>query len=222
VNAVVLKWYTGGMRKLFKKYWFIPLIILVVVLGVLFDIEKTPDHLFEVVIEENQDLKENTEEGATTTEDVSIDDYSVFEYVPGEDKVTHTGESYEVVRVIDGDTVELRVDGELEKVRLIGMDSPEIDECFYTEAMKKAEEVLASEKVLLEIDETQDERDAYGRLLGYIILPDGTNFNELMVKAGYAREYTHITPYKYQETFKMAQKSAIENREGLWADGVCD
>lgn len=132
-----------------------------------------------------------------------------------------------VLTVIDGDTVDIEIDGKKETVRLIGMDSPEtVDprkpvQCFGKEASDKAKETLTGKMVSLESDPTQGERDKYNRLLRYIFLEDGTNFNKLMISEGYAHEYTYQTPYKYQEEFKKAQKEAEDNKRGLWADNAC-
>lgn len=136
--------------------------------------------------------------------------------------------AYNVVKVIDGDTVVLNIDGVNETVRLIGINTPETVhpskpvECFGFEASNKAKEILTGEIVFLEKDSTQSERDKYNRLLGYLILSDGTNFNKMMIREGYAYEYTYIVPYKYQAEFKQAQKDAEVGKVGLWADGVCE
>jgi len=74
--------------------------------------------------------------------------------------------------------------------------------------------------VLLESDASQDERDKYGRLLRYVFLEDGTNFNLLMIEGGYAYEYTYVVPYKYQAEFKKAQMQAEGSESGLWGE-VC-
>lgn len=95
-------------------------------------------------------------------------------------------------------------------------------ECFGREASARAKEILAGQKVTLELDGSQDERDKYGRLLAYLFLPDGQNFNELMIAEGYAYEYTYFLPYKYKAQFKEAQKLAEAINRGLWAPGVCD
>jgi micrococcal nuclease len=137
-------------------------------------------------------------------------------------------EFYKVIKVIDGDTINVSINGKSETIRLIGIDSPEtVDprkpvQCFGIEASNKAKEVLTGKNVSLEADSTQGERDKYNRLLRYIFLEDGTNFNKLMISEGYAHEYTYQSnPYKYQEDFINAEKSAEENKRGLWADGAC-
>lgn len=134
---------------------------------------------------------------------------------------------YEVIKVIDGDTITVKINGKTETIRLIGIDSPEsVDprkpvQCFGKEASDKAREILIGKKVSLEYDSTQGDKDKYKRLLRYVFLEDGTNFNKLMISEGYAHEYTYNTQYKYQDEFKEAEKNARENNRGLWAQGAC-
>ncbi|MDP3899665.1 MAG: thermonuclease family protein [bacterium] len=135
--------------------------------------------------------------------------------------------AYTVVRVIDGDTIDVRYGTKVERVRLIGIDTPEVVdprkpvECFGEEASFQAEELLIDRKVYLEIDPSQDERDKYDRLLRYVRTADGVFYNLEMIKQGYAYEYTYQLPYKYQKEFKEAQNYARANKLGLWAPGVC-
>lgn len=134
---------------------------------------------------------------------------------------------YKVVKVIDGDTVQLDIGGKRETLRLIGLDTPEsVDprkpvQCFALEASKKAKEILSGKKVSLEADGTQGDKDNYNRLLRYVFLEDGTNFNKLMISEGYGHEYTYNKPYKYREEFKLAETEATLNKKGLWADKAC-
>lgn len=134
---------------------------------------------------------------------------------------------YQVVRVIDGDTIVVKINDKNETVRLIGINSPEVNdprkpvECFGHEASNKAKEILTGKKVRLEADPTQSDRDKYGRLLRYVFLKDGTNFNQLMIEQGYAFEYTYHFPYRYQKEFKQAQKKAEKEGMGLWEEGRC-
>jgi len=135
---------------------------------------------------------------------------------------------YSVVKVVDGDTIDVSIDSKTERLRLIGIDTPEtVDprkpvQCFGIEASNKAKDMLAGKKVSLEADNTQGERDKYDRLLRYVFLEDGTNFNEYMINEGYAHEYTYSLPYKYQADFKQAQKNAETSKKGLWGSGVCE
>ncbi|OGZ18132.1 MAG: hypothetical protein A2494_00450 [Candidatus Lloydbacteria bacterium RIFOXYC12_FULL_46_25] len=133
---------------------------------------------------------------------------------------------YEVLRVVDGDTIDIALHGKT-RVRLIGINTPEIVDprrpvqCFGKEASAKAKELLLGKSITLEFDPSQDKYDKYGRLLAYVHLQDGTFFNEQMIRDGYAYEYTYRLPYKYQEEFKRAEYEAKSAKMGLWADGVC-
>ena len=132
-----------------------------------------------------------------------------------------------VTKVVDGDTIDVLTGTTTERVRLIGINTPEtVDprkpvECFGREASQKAHEFLENQKVYLEPDETQDERDKYGRLLRYAWRADGVFYNREIIQQGYAYEYTYFIPYKYQAEFRQAQSYARENKLGLWADNAC-
>lgn len=135
---------------------------------------------------------------------------------------------YNVLKVIDGDTINVSINGKSETLRLIGIDTPEtVDprkpvQCFGREASNKAKEILSGKKVFLESDPTQGERDKYNRLLRYVFLEDGTFYNKFMISDGFAHEYTYNLPYKYQKEFKKAQTEAMNNKKGLWADNACN
>ena len=134
---------------------------------------------------------------------------------------------YSVVKVVDGDTISVNINGITETIRLIGINTPEtVDprkpvECFGIEASNKAKELLTGKKVILESDPTEGERDKYQRLLRYVWMEDGTFFNKKMISDGYAYEYTYDTPYKYQAEFKQAETEARLAKRGLWDDDAC-
>jgi len=134
-----------------------------------------------------------------------------------------------IVKVVDGDTIDVLLNGAKARVRLIGMDTPEIVDprkpvqCFAKEASDKAKEILTGKSVRLESDQTQGDKDKYGRLLRYVFLEDGTLFNKFMIEQGYAHEYTYMSnPYKYQAEFKTAEKNAREQNLGLWSPSSCN
>jgi micrococcal nuclease len=135
--------------------------------------------------------------------------------------------SVRVISVHDGDTITVLKDGVQTKVRLIGINAPEIynyqkaAQCFGTESTTHAKELLLNQSVRIETDPSQDTYDKYGRLLAYVFLPNGTNFAEQMIREGYAYEYTYRLPYQYQKEFKLAQQSAQKEETGLWKSGVC-
>lgn len=137
-------------------------------------------------------------------------------------------ELYLVTKVVDGDTIAVNLNGKIETLRLIGIDTPEtVDprkpvQCFGHEASDKAKEVLGGQAIYLEADPSQGERDKYNRLLRYVFLQDGTNFNQMMIAQGFAHEYTYGSkPYKYQLDFKNAQNAARVANLGLWNPNAC-
>lgn len=128
---------------------------------------------------------------------------------------------YEVVRVVDGDTFVVNYNGENEKVRLIGVDTPESvhpnDEKnteFGDMVSIYSKEMLTGKQVALEFDVEQ--RDKYGRLLAYVYI-DGQMYNKLLLEKGYAKLATYPPNVKYVDDFTTIQKQARENRVGLWA-----
>lgn len=135
---------------------------------------------------------------------------------------------YKVIGVTDGDTITVDINGVNEPIRFIGIDTPEtVDprkpvQCFGKEASNKLKELLEGKQVILEPDSSQGERDKYDRLLRYVFLEDGTNINELMIREGFAHEYTYNLPYKFQETFKKAESEARETKKGLWGKDTCN
>ncbi len=119
-----------------------------------------------------------------------------------------------VVRVIDGDTVELEGG---ERVRYIGMDTPEATterECFGDQATARNRDLVEGRVVQLETDVS--DRDRFGRLLRYIYI-DGEMVNELLVREGYANASTFPPDVKYQERFLAAETAARQAEAGLWS-----
>lgn len=133
---------------------------------------------------------------------------------------------FDVVKVIDGDTITIKIDGKNETVRLIGIDTPETSDprtgvqCFGKEATAKLKSVIGK-RVSIEKDVGEGERDKYGRLLAYIYNEEGTLLNKYLVAQGYAYEYTYDDPYKYQKEFKAAEVDAKTHKRGLWAPDAC-
>ncbi len=130
----------------------------------------------------------------------------------------------DVVRVIDGDTIAVNIDGRQDTVRYIGVDTPEIRhptrgvEPFGPEASDYNNQLLAAGRVCLEKDIT--ERDRYNRLLRYVWLEDGTFVNEALLLAGLAQVITYPPDVKYVESrYLPAQQRAREAGLGIWGDG---
>lgn len=138
------------------------------------------------------------------------------------------GTYYNVTKVTDGDTIHIDMDGTDEKIRLIGINTPEtVDprtavQCFGKEASDRMKELAEGKVVRLEYDDSQGMRDTYGRLLAYVYLEDGQMLNRKMVADGYAYEYTYMTPYKYQSEFRQLQNLARSSGRGLWSSETCN
>ena len=94
-------------------------------------------------------------------------------------------------------------------------------QCYGREASARAKTLLSGRRVWLEHDDTQGLHDRYGRELAYAWLDKQTLFNEIMIREGFAHEYTYNTPYRYQAVFRQAQAEASRRHVGLWADITC-
>ena len=130
-------------------------------------------------------------------------------------------ESFEVLSVVDGDTIRIDYYGKEELVRLIGINTPEVDgpytekECYGDESSAFAKTKLSGQWVTIEADSTQGDRDKYNRLLRYVAL-GGEDFGKLSISQGYAFEYTYNNPYLKQNEYKVAQEEAKNASRGLW------
>ena len=128
---------------------------------------------------------------------------------------------HEVVRVIDGDTIELENDV---TIRLIGIDAPERDECFFEEATAYMEGVLSDGHVRLRKDVTGS--DFYNRLLRYVYVPaddpsaDDVFVNYELVRGGFARTAIIAPDTQYRDLLNTAQIEARNEARGGWA--MCD
>jgi len=135
--------------------------------------------------------------------------------------VAQKGQKAYVVRVVDGDTIEVELDGQRYKVRYIGVDTPETRhpqqglECFGREATEKNRELVEGKTVYLEKDVS--ETDRYGRLLRYVYLADGTFVNAELVRLGYAQVATYPPDVRYADLFLRLQREARQAGRGLWS-----
>lgn len=133
-----------------------------------------------------------------------------------------TPQTARVVTVHDGDTITVRIDGHTEKVRLVGIDSPELQDerQAYRDAAYAARNYarlrLGGETVTLEPEPRQGDRDRNNRLLRYVILKDGTNVNEELVGKGYARVYDRFV-FTLKPQFKSVEAEAKRQKLGVWS-----
>jgi micrococcal nuclease len=124
-----------------------------------------------------------------------------------------------VARVIDGDTIEVLVNGQIQTVRYIGIDAPETKdptwmvEPYGKEAYEKNRVMVEGKYVRLEKDVS--ETDKFSRLLRYVFVND-VLVNAELIKMGYATAYSYPPDTKYQSLFIQLEKEARDNKHGLW------
>lgn len=150
--------------------------------------------------------------------------------VPTGTNTTKAGfEAVTVVRAVDGDTIEANaLNGSTEKIRLIGVNTPESTtrhEPYGSEASDFTKKSLTGKTVYIEKDVS--ERDKYGRLLRIVWLENPTEiteasirskmYNAILVLKGYAQASTYPPDVKYSEYFTKFAREARESNVGLWA-----
>ncbi|MEE9150950.1 MAG: lamin tail domain-containing protein [Thermoplasmata archaeon] len=119
-------------------------------------------------------------------------------------------ETFEVSQIIDGDTFRLSTG---EKVRLIGINTPETGQPFYTDATEKISQLIGNNRVALEKD--VKDKDQYGRLLRYVYV--GSTFVNLeIVRGGFAISYSLLPNVKYLDDFEDAEQEARIAQVGIW------
>jgi micrococcal nuclease len=127
-----------------------------------------------------------------------------------------------VLRVIDGDTIVLSPN---EKVRLIGVDTPEtvhpnkVVECFGKDAKEFTRAAVEGKRVRIVLDEAnalRKHKDRYGRTLGYLYMEDGMLLNAELIRRGYAHAYTRF-PFRYIVEFREMERQARLQAAGLWS-----
>lgn len=121
-------------------------------------------------------------------------------------------ETHRVTRVIDGDTIE--IDGKTH-VRYIGIDSPEIGQCFGDKSKEANSNLVLGKEVQIETD--VQEYDKYNRLLAYVYF-EGLMINKKLVETGYAKLLTIPPDVKNVEILKVAQREAQVRNIGLWSN----
>lgn len=128
--------------------------------------------------------------------------------------------SYRVVRVVDGDTIVIQYQGTEEKVRLIGVDTPESvhsDASKNTPYGKVASDYTKAQLTgkIIQLEFDVQERDKYGRLLAYIYV-DGKMYNKTLLEEGHAKVATFPPNVKYVEEFQQIERTAQKNQVGMW------
>jgi micrococcal nuclease len=128
-----------------------------------------------------------------------------------------------VTGIADGDTIHVLLNGRRERLRLIGLDAPEIAhpdiaaECYGTTSARFTQRSLEGRHVRLEFD--VERRDRFGRLLAYVF-HRGELFNTTLVADGFAIEHSYPPNLAHQEEFQRAEMDARRHLLGLW--GACE
>lgn len=132
---------------------------------------------------------------------------------------------YTINHYVDGDTIAVNMNGTVETVRFIGVDTPETHkpntpvQCYGPDAAAHTRAAISQfGKVRLEADPLDTNRDVYGRLLRYVYLPDGTLLDEQIIQQGYGFAYLGF-PFTKKDQFASDEQTAQTAKLGLWA--VC-
>lgn len=129
---------------------------------------------------------------------------------------------YPITHINDGDTIVVNIDGRKETIRLIGADTPEVKDprkpiqCFGEAASAHTKAALTGKSVRLVADPLDSDRDKYGRLLRYVYLPDGTDYNASLIRDGYGFAYV-VFPYEKLDEYRGLEAEARQQNRGLWA-----
>ncbi len=129
--------------------------------------------------------------------------------------------TYAIDHFIDGDTIAVRMNGVIEKVRFIGVDTPETHkpnvpvQCYGENASAFTKQEIGTNHVRLEADPESTDRDRYNRLLRYIYLSDGTNLDEALIQNGYGFYYPYF-PFTKSAQFSADEQQAQAGHKGLW------
>ncbi len=138
---------------------------------------------------------------------------------------TPTLQQYPVVYVLDGDTYIVQIHGKKEKVRVLGIDTPEKSGgfrpagCFGDEASLYAKHQLKNKKVSLIHPKGYSNTDKYGRLLRYVLV-NGKDFGAHLISEGYAFSYKKFY-HPRQQYYNMLEKNAQKQQKGMWSPINC-
>lgn len=141
---------------------------------------------------------------------------------PSNESVSSSSDKRLVLRVVDGDTIVVNPN---EKVRLIGVDTPETAHpqkavaCFGKEAKQFIRDAVQGKTIRLAMDTVNAKRrhkDRYGRTLAYVYLPDGKMLNAELIRQGYGRAYIRFR-FRYLVEFRQLERQARTQSMGIWS-----
>ncbi len=130
--------------------------------------------------------------------------------------------TYNVTEFVDGDTIAVDMNGKKEKIRMIGVDTPETHdprksvECFGQAAAAYTKTLIGDKPVRLEADQLSTNRDRYDRLLRYVYTSDNKLVEAEIIKNGYGFAYVSF-PFSKLDEFRGYEKQARDQNKGLWS-----
>jgi micrococcal nuclease len=130
---------------------------------------------------------------------------------------------YSISHFVDGDTIAVNMNGKVEKVRFVGVDTPETHkpntpvQCYGPAAAAFTKTTIGNNRVRLVSDSLSTDRDRYDRLLRYVYLPDGTLLNEKLIQNGYGFYYPYF-PFTKSVQFAADEQVAMSAHKGLWGN----
>ncbi|GAB3539578.1 hypothetical protein GCM10027443_36290 [Pontibacter brevis] len=161
----------------------------------------------QAVLERNENLPETPSAETTVEETIPLEE-EAGEAAPAQPAAT-AGDK--VIGIKDGDTIELLRNGQPVTVRLFGVDTPEKKQAFGERARQFTSDLVFGKTVRL----IEHNKDRYGRTVGTIMLPDGRNLNEELVKNGFA---WHYKAYSKDTRLANLEADAKRFKRGLWQD----
>jgi micrococcal nuclease len=180
---------------------------------------------------------ENNEETKSEIKSETISEFSgqnIDEKMPEKNTDENISDEnvYKIARVIDGDTYEILINGKKEKIRVLGIDTPEKkggfrpEGCFGNDASIYAKTQLREKDVALlnpkakKNDEDNENRDKYGRLLRYVFV-EGRDFGAHLITEGYASSYKKF-PHERLQYYNQLEKTAQQQQKGMWNPENCE
>jgi endonuclease YncB( thermonuclease family) len=122
-----------------------------------------------------------------------------------------------VTHIVDGDTLDVRdSSGRRTRVRLIGIDTPQLGQCYFGASSSRARALALGRRVSLVGDRTQVTRDRYGRLLAYVVLSGGVDLGRTLIGGGFGRVYVFSRPFVRVATYRAEERLARRAKIGLW------
>lgn len=130
---------------------------------------------------------------------------------------------FTVINVLDGDTLDINFPDNQSKytrIRLLGIDAPEIHsesgQTYYgSQSRNFVNKLMQNKNVTIYLDDKNNTRGKYGRLLAYVMLPDGKLLNEELLSNGFAYADTRFR-HSFYNKYKQLESSARANKKGLW------